>query len=50
MLESLTPTCDADGCDRPLSAEDRRIVYESPGGTRHVYECDCGAVTVTVHR
>lgn len=50
MLESLTPTCDAEGCDRALSADERRLVYESPGGTRHVYECECNAVTVTVHR
>ena len=50
MLESLTPTCEADGCDRTLQDDDRRLVYESPGGTRHVYECACGAVTITVAR
>ncbi|WEL18031.1 MULTISPECIES: hypothetical protein [unclassified Halorhabdus] len=50
MLESLTPTCEADGCDQRLHRDDRQIVYESPGGTRHVYECSCGAVTVTVAR
>mgnify|MGYP000754853220 CR=1 FL=1 len=48
MLESLTPTCEAEGCDRTLRDDDRQLVYESPGGTRHVYECDCGAVTITV--
>jgi hypothetical protein len=50
MIESLTPTCEASGCDRALDAAHRRLVYESPGGTRHVYECACGAVTITVHR
>lgn len=50
MLETLTPTCEAEGCERTLRSEDCRIVYESPGGTRHVYECACGAVTITVTR
>ena len=50
MLSELTCTCAGDGCDRELDTADRRIVYETDVGTRHVYECDCGAVTITVRR
>ena len=50
MLSELTCTCAGEGCDRELDAADRTIVYETDAGTRHVYECDCGAVTITVSR
>jgi hypothetical protein len=50
MLNELTCTCGGEGCDRELDAGEREIVYETDAGTRHVYECVCGAVTVTVRR
>jgi hypothetical protein len=50
MLETLSASCEADGCDRDLTDDDRAIVFETDAGVRHVYECDCGAVTVTVAR
>ncbi len=50
MLNELATTCDGQGCDRPLTADECMLVYETPGGERHAYECDCGAVTVTVIR
>lgn len=48
MIEALSATCEARGCGRALTAPS--IEYETPAGTRRVYECDCGAVTVTVVR
>jgi len=50
MLSELTCACEASECDRELDASDRQIVYETAAGTRHVYECGCGAVTITVSR
>ena len=50
MLDELTPTCGADGCDRELRERDRMVVYRTAGGERRAYECVCGAVTITVHR
>lgn len=50
MLENLTCTCDASGCDRRLSEQQLMLVFETDAGTRRAYECACGAVTVTVTR
>lgn len=50
MLENLTTTCEAEGCDRPLSASECMLVFSTDAGERRAYECDCGAVTVTVTR
>ncbi len=50
MLEDLACICDATGCDRPLTDDDCTIVFETPDGERRAYECDCGAITMTVHR
>jgi len=50
MLEELAPICEADGCERELRETDRMLVYRTEWGERRAYECDCGAVTVTVHR
>jgi hypothetical protein len=50
MLDELTPTCGADGCDRELRERDRMLAYRTESGERRAYECACGAVTVTVHR
>jgi hypothetical protein len=47
MLTTLSATCEARGCDRSLAGEPS-IEYETEAGTRRAYECDCGAVTVTV--
>lgn len=48
MLSDLRgeTTCDAEGCDRPLT--DPQLVFETTAGRRAAYECACGAVTVTV--
>jgi hypothetical protein len=50
MLNELTATCEADGCDRTLSEERLMLTFETESGERRAYECACGAVTVTVHR
>ncbi|MEF8825642.1 MAG: hypothetical protein V5A27_04760 [Halapricum sp.] len=50
MLNELTCTCDAEGCGRELDEEHCMMVYETDAGQRRAYECDCGAVTITVHR
>ena len=50
MLDELTASCEADGCDHPLSEQSLMLTYRTDAGERRVYECDCGAVTVTVHR
>jgi hypothetical protein len=50
MIEELAeaPTCDGDGCERPLG--DPAVVFRTAAGERRAYECGCGAVTVTVAR
>ncbi|MFB6135975.1 MAG: hypothetical protein ABEJ04_04375 [Halobacteriaceae archaeon] len=48
MLEGLTCTCEA--CDSRLSPAQRRLTMRTDAGVRRAYECDCGAVTVTVVR
>ena len=50
MLEELAATCEQEGCDRPLCDDNCMLVYRTDHGERRAYECDCGAVTVTVHR
>jgi hypothetical protein len=50
MLENLTTTCEAEGCDRSLSPSECMLVFRTDAGERRAYECDCGAVTVTVAR
>ncbi|ERH01524.1 MAG: hypothetical protein J07HN6_01078 [Halonotius sp. J07HN6] len=50
MLEELTLTCEAADCDRSLDADAPAICMSTPAGTRRAYECDCGAVTITVLR
>ncbi len=50
MLEQLTLTCEATGCDRPLDTDELAVSMETPAGVRHAYECACGAVTITVVR
>jgi len=50
MLDDIACTCDAAGCDRVLAAADCRLVYRTADGERRAYECDCGAVTMTVSR
>jgi hypothetical protein len=50
MLDELTCTCEAAGCDHRLGAEECMLVYRTDAGERRAYECVCGAVTVTVHR
>jgi len=48
MLDELTCSCEAPACDRSLDDADCMLVYRTPAGERRAYECDCGAVTVTV--
>lgn len=50
MLENLSCTCEAAGCDQPLSPEECMLVFQTEEGKRRAYECDCGAVTITVSR
>ena len=48
MLNELACTCEE--CDHVLREDDCAIRFETDGGERRAYECDCGAVTITVHR
>ena len=48
MLEQLTCACEANGCDIALGEGHLMLSMRTDGGTRRAYECDCGAVTVTV--
>jgi hypothetical protein len=50
MLENLTSTCEATGCDRPLDDDALVLSMRTEAGERRAYECACGAVTVTVVR
>ncbi|WP_251344069.1 hypothetical protein [Haloplanus halophilus] len=50
MLENLTSTCEAAGCDRPLDEDALMVAMRTDAGERRAYECACGAVTVTVVR
>jgi hypothetical protein len=50
MLDELGLTCDSDDCTRTLNERDRMLIYRTEAGERRAYECDCGAVTVTVHQ
>ena len=46
MLEELACACEA--CSRDLGQSSFMLAMETPDGERRAYECDCGAVTVTV--
>jgi hypothetical protein len=50
MLENLTSTCEAAGCDRSLDEDARMLTMRTEAGERRAYECACGAVTVTIVR
>jgi hypothetical protein len=50
MLENLTSTCEAVGCDRSLDEDALMVAMRTDAGERRAYECACGAVTVTVVR
>lgn len=50
MIEALRCTCEATDCGRELVERHLMLVMETSAGTRRAYECDCGAVTVTVSR
>lgn len=53
MFEELrsetTATCDGENCDRPL-ADEPTLAFRTDAGERRAYECDCGALTITVAR
>lgn len=53
MIEELrgekTATCDEASCDRRL-ADEPTLAFRTEAGERRAYECDCGAVTITVAR
>jgi hypothetical protein len=46
MLDELACTCE--GCDGALGEAECMLVFEDDAGERRAYECDCGAVTITV--
>lgn len=50
VLEELTLTCEAANCERQLEAESPAISFSTPAGVQRAYECECGAVTITVAR
>ena len=53
MLDELrsetAATCDGPNCDRSL-ADQPTLVFRTDAGERRGYECDCGALTITVAR
>ncbi|MFB6095464.1 MAG: hypothetical protein ABEJ71_03300 [Halodesulfurarchaeum sp.] len=46
MLADVVVACTV--CEAPLDDEDPSLIFETPEGRRHAYECACGAVTITV--
>jgi len=48
MLADLAVTCTR--CEGPLGEADRRLSMRTPEGVRHAYECDCGALTITLSK
>ena len=46
MLDGLEATCDR--CDDPLRPDNLLLAMRTDAGSRRPYECDCGAVTITV--
>jgi hypothetical protein len=48
MIENITNTFE--GCDRFLGKNALMLSIRMEGGERRVYECACGAVTVTITR
>lgn len=46
MLDELTCTCEH--CDQSLEDDWLMLSMRTDEGTRRAYECDCGAVTITV--
>jgi len=50
MLSEIACRCEAEGCSRELTDGDCQLVFQTAGGERRAYECDCGFVTVTVAR
>lgn len=46
MLDELTCTCEH--CDQSLEDDRLMLSMRTNDGTRRAYECDCGAVTITV--
>ncbi|MFC6732016.1 hypothetical protein [Haladaptatus sp. DYSN1] len=50
MLEKLTCTCENSECGRTLHDDRLMLSMRTEVGERRAYECECGAVTVTVVR
>lgn len=48
MLEQISCACEAVECGRELREDQLMLAMETDAGERRAYECDCGAVTVTV--
>lgn len=48
MLERLACRCET--CDRRLTDEQQVLTFSRDECVRHVYECSCGSVTITVSR
>jgi hypothetical protein len=48
MLDEIACTCEAPDCERELDESDCMLVFRTDAGERRAYECDCGAVTITV--
>ena len=48
MLSDIPMTCDAAGCERELDASHCQLVVGTVFGERRAYECDCGAVTISI--
>ena len=50
LHEGLALECSTADCDRTLTEDRHMLTMETPDGVRRAYECECGAVTVTVLR
>lgn len=50
MLHGLVPACEATDCGRELEDDQLALTMQTAAGERRAYECECGAVTVTLVR
>lgn len=48
MLDELASATQCNTCENALTDSQCQMVYETAAGRRRVYECSCGAVTITV--
>lgn len=48
MLDRLASATECTTCENTLTDAQCQMVYDTAAGRRRVYECSCGAVTITI--